>query len=1247
MAWAAIIIAVVAAVYAYSRIPKPQIAPPPSLDDLEAPTAEEGRSIPVLFGRRRIKSPNVVWYGDLNTTPVRQKVKGLLGSKYQNTGQYKVYLGMHMIIGVGPFDSIDKIEVGDKIAWEGYTTGGQISINNNNLFGGDKKQGGIVGSVDIEMGLQSQVQNDYLLSVLGEDIPAYRGVVGVVLRHVYLGTTNFIKPWAFWGSRIHTRSDGTSQWYDEKSEIIVAVGEASVQYVNISAVDLAGPSSGVTINVNGPGSLITITKPSVIDDPQMLWDGLSYWAADDAVTPVVPPVVGQTWSNGFSVQSDGVDIYAAPVSNLFHATEAEALEELQGIVPITLSGYSNYTLYGYDPNPPDNRGGLSLKVSVQDTYGDMNPAHIIREALTDRKFALRYSGSQINDSSFIASADTLYDEGMGMSLYWTGENSIEEFIGEVLRHIDGNCYVDKRTGQWVMPLIRDDYDVESLPVLNESNVVSVSNYKQPTISELTNSVTVVYWDAVTGSDASVTVRDPVLVDLQGGIVNETIQYPGFTNHDVASRAALRDLRAKSSPMISCTIRCDRTAADLNIGDPFLFFWPDLKINGVVMRVDSINLGDIEKAEIIIDCVQDVFASVSAVGAGVVASPDSGLWVDPTSGTPQEANPRVVIEAPYYMVLESVGQADADAAIASDPGFGMLLVAAGRQGSEINADLFVQSDAEYQEASELSFTAWAEIENISRYTTKIYVLGVAKDLSRMVVPALSVVRDEFVVVDSVGEDSGGVFFNARRGALDTIPKEHETDSSGTLHLVAINQYSESDEVPYSVGDTAVVKVVTNQQSASLSIDDAPTDDVEFASRAVRPYPPGNVKLNGEYWPAEISGDLEISARHRNRLTQVGVDIVDFYDDTDYAAEAGQTYSYELYDAQTETLIDSDSSILVFPINIPATSLVVQNRLELFSERDGYESARLIFNFESAFEIFYNPIGGAVDETYSNTFSAPDAESPIVWSIISGSLPTGWSLNSSTGELSGVATTSGYYTFEVQAEDSASRIRVVEVTLGVADIVSLNHFNGSDEATSTTDEAGISWTFNGNAKLDNAQARFGATSLFCDGTGDYLTATNAALNLNSVDFTIMGSAYYNSASYSADRALYSNYLDNGSGRFVVYASSSGQLIVVEQDGGAANTVSISSSASAVPRQQWFDWAVTKQGTTIRAFINGALVLSGTSAVRSSYVGNGSIGRFADTTFQWSWLGWIDEVSVKKNAAVFLAAYTPVGGESDFPA
>lgn len=45
---------------------------PATVRDFDAPIAVDGKEIPVLFGTREITHPNVVWYGDLKTVPIRE-----------------------------------------------------------------------------------------------------------------------------------------------------------------------------------------------------------------------------------------------------------------------------------------------------------------------------------------------------------------------------------------------------------------------------------------------------------------------------------------------------------------------------------------------------------------------------------------------------------------------------------------------------------------------------------------------------------------------------------------------------------------------------------------------------------------------------------------------------------------------------------------------------------------------------------------------------------------------------------------------------------------------------------------------------------------------------------------------------------------------------------------------------------------------------------------------------------------------
>lgn len=61
-------------VASYILAPKPKSARPDAVKDLEEPTAEAGRPIPVIFGTLELRSPNVLWVGDKSTRQYEIKV---------------------------------------------------------------------------------------------------------------------------------------------------------------------------------------------------------------------------------------------------------------------------------------------------------------------------------------------------------------------------------------------------------------------------------------------------------------------------------------------------------------------------------------------------------------------------------------------------------------------------------------------------------------------------------------------------------------------------------------------------------------------------------------------------------------------------------------------------------------------------------------------------------------------------------------------------------------------------------------------------------------------------------------------------------------------------------------------------------------------------------------------------------------------------------------------------------------------
>ncbi|MBI5003692.1 putative Ig domain-containing protein [Candidatus Kaiserbacteria bacterium] len=68
-------------------------------------------------------------------------------------------------------------------------------------------------------------------------------------------------------------------------------------------------------------------------------------------------------------------------------------------------------------------------------------------------------------------------------------------------------------------------------------------------------------------------------------------------------------------------------------------------------------------------------------------------------------------------------------------------------------------------------------------------------------------------------------------------------------------------------------------------------------------------------------------------------------------------------------------------------------------------------------------------YNHSLHVTDGSAPYVWTIASGSLPAGLSLNGSNGEISGVPSIAGNYDFTVQVTDTNSQTAIQDLTLVV--------------------------------------------------------------------------------------------------------------------------------------------------------------------------------------------------------------------------
>lgn len=68
-----IAIAIIVTIVAYVLMPKPKGAKPEAVSQMDNPTTDAGRPIPVVFGTVWIKEVNILWFGDKGTNTYEVK----------------------------------------------------------------------------------------------------------------------------------------------------------------------------------------------------------------------------------------------------------------------------------------------------------------------------------------------------------------------------------------------------------------------------------------------------------------------------------------------------------------------------------------------------------------------------------------------------------------------------------------------------------------------------------------------------------------------------------------------------------------------------------------------------------------------------------------------------------------------------------------------------------------------------------------------------------------------------------------------------------------------------------------------------------------------------------------------------------------------------------------------------------------------------------------------------------------------
>jgi hypothetical protein len=819
--------------------------------------------------------------------------------------------------------------------------GGRIRIDAPDLFGGEAREGGIVGDVDVLMGGPGQGQNDYLAARMGGNLPGYRGLCSLVLRQVYLGINPYLKPWAVRVTRVLTGEAGAAQWYPEKAAI---VPEANISDAAIYiALDVSGSMSGTRMAAQKAGVAALIREIAASVDPDrpndiriVLWNagvagsierrnmGPDDYAALEAwMLALSNSTSGETNFNAAFAEASAffagsgtrrrIVIFVTDGEPFPISSVAQAQATLLTLPPVDIFGFNialaetgftalidNTPVDGVPVIPSGN--SAALVASLRGAFGrgpDMNPAHIIRECLTNRDWGLGYSALEIG-GSFTAAADTLYAEGFGLSLLWQQDGSIEEFISIVLDHIDATLFIDRRTGLWELKLIRADYLAASLPLFDETNVVDWGRLGRRAPSDLVNSITVRFSDANTDDTGAVTITDTARVQAMGEVIAATLDYPGIRYQSLALRVAERDLRALSAPLLSGEIVVTRVGSGLGPGDVIRLRSPRLGPEDVVMRISEIGQGDGRDNGIRLKLAEDVFA----LGPGALAGGHmpSGRTI---TSQPRALMRRMVEEAPWWLIVRELGHAEAERILGEDPDTGAIVATGERPSADaLAAELWIDTGT------------GPEREGVAGFAPSVLLAAdITDDPEERVIPVrgwrgigavrigtLASLGGELVRIDGITPTE----ITLGRGCLDTPPRAH----SAATPLLCFDEAARITEEAWSAGETLAVRLLPETGRGILAFALAPEDVVTLDRRAIRPLPPGRVQGNGSYRPdadALISGNLVLTWAHRDRLTQTSP-VIEDHTAGDIGPEPGVAYAIEIL------WVDPDTGAALLPPGI---------------------------------------------------------------------------------------------------------------------------------------------------------------------------------------------------------------------------------------------------------------------------------------------------------------------------------------------
>lgn len=573
-------------------------------------------------------------------------------------------------------------------------------------------------------------------------------------------------------------------------------------------------------------------------------------------------------------------------------------------------------------------------------------------------------------------------EGVGLGIVWSGENTIRVFLADIMRYIHGNIYIDHATGMIEMVLIREvpEASIGELPLLSGHQIIDIGTLSQPLGEEAINTVDLVYSDYDTEKTETVTRSNAAMVSIYADTITETLQMPGFKNAGMAAEACEREVRQRCALASTYTrMRVTLSPSDTGVnsssalllyeGAPFRLQWPAHNRNGEVFRATNISYGTITDNFVEFDAVQDMFGLVSP--DSVIGSPTSG-------GSPLSSSPSQFISGQVkyfsvpYITLLGIGGVPLISNLSTDAGLlgvmattpsqvttGVELYANTPGSGSLPPNIYASSNPAQlmgsgslcptcklaEDLPLLSLDYPGELQHTVRITSfnrmsEHTIEGAWFFIGSEKVRCASIDKEPFLI-DGETPNPDYLMMTLERGVYDSIPTDHYEGETVWWYNGAPDSAAWSSAARYSEGDSVRIFASPLGRNGNTLLTPASFYETVTADNAwYAPYPPANVKIDGELAPTYIHNrEFTIEWACRNRVSQSDVAVAWDADGVD--PEDGTSYNVRVYDDDTNTLIGGDTGITPYgPTGFYRYTgpIVERFRVEVEAERDGKKSTQ---------------------------------------------------------------------------------------------------------------------------------------------------------------------------------------------------------------------------------------------------------------------------------------------------------------------